>query len=295
MANEVSAWLAKLEGLTAEQLAAAGITAEDIAAAKKEHLLERDYTQGKQKVAPWLKLQEDFSQYTPEQMAQLAQWYTANETDIKRLWNNRDRLVERPAQPNPAAPAEPGQRRKWRDADAAALYDNQSLREIFADLHEDAATAGYERFKNEYQKTEIPRLDQVAGAHVQTVLDIVKFGLADAVQAARDPKHQPMDLDDLIRQAALRGQPGQRPDLARIAATLREERQAVTKPLEDDAYKRGLEEGRRTAEGPSGPLGGARPGWRPEPTDTTPKNRDELFSRVVATVEKNSGRAVPLS
>lgn len=288
MADQISKWLATLEALTPEQLAAAGLTAEDVAAAKKEHLLERDYTQKSQRVASLTKIQEKYPQFTPEQQDQLIAWYTANPDEIKRLWDNRDRLVER--QPEPERKLASGERRKWREAEAGDLYETARLREIFEDLQQDTTETTLKRWKDEYQKSEIPRLDGVANGLASTVLDWVDFALEDALVASRDPKHTRLPPLDVLKAGAARGER----DFRKVAQAIRDERAEALKPVEDEAYRRGLEEGAKRAEGPSGPLGGGRPGWRPESPEPAPKTSAELFERVVRAVEHKSGRPVPI-
>lgn len=292
---DASAWLAKLEKLTPEQRQSIGWSDEDFEAAKKEHLLERDYTQSKQKVAALLKIQEARPDLSMDQVLQVYDWYVPNADTVKEalsLYNRRGELVERKPEPKP----EPGTR-KWRAAEAAALYETASLREVFQDLYEDAtqagAEAGYKRWKDEYTNTEVKRLDGVANNMASTVIDLMAYALDDADAVRRDPKHVRLDPREVLKQAGLRGER----DFNKVATALREERLAATKPIEDDAYRRGLEEGKRAQEGPSGPLGGARPGWKPDTTEPAPKNRDEVFRRVVSAVEGNprhGGRPVPL-
>ena len=58
---------------------------------------------------------------------------------------------------------------------------------------------------------------------------------------------------------------------------------------------KGVEEGKKAgSEGPSGPIGGSQPAWRPAPADAKPKTRDERAAAVIQTVEKKYGAKLPL-
>jgi hypothetical protein len=294
---DASAWFAKLEKMTPEQLAAAGLTAEDVAAAKKEHLLERDYTQKSQKVAALQQIQDANPDLNPKQVLDVYNWYRDNQGTVKdalELYNRRGELVERKAEPQPQ-PA--GGKRKWREFEYVDPYDAErsrnmtsALREAFEDVHRDASEAAYKRWEDEYKSKEVPRLDKVADGMAAQVLGLMKFYGEDILAAARDPKHTPLDPFEVLKQGAARGES----DFRKVADALRRERQEATKPIEEDAYKRGLEEGKKFAEGPSGPLGGPRPGWRQDPTEPAPKTREALLQKVVSAVEQRSGRPVPL-
>lgn len=290
MANDVSAWLAKLDKLTPEQREALGWSDEDSAAAKKEHLLERDYTQSKQKLAALTKIQEQYPQATPEQIAQLVEWYLPNSAEVNRLWTNRDRLVERQAEVERPA----GERRKWRDAEAADLYETARLREVFEDLGEDFATRAVTRVRKDwYEKDEVPRLNQVASAHLATAVDLMKLVQQESIKAARDPQYVPMEIDDVLREAAARGER----DFRKVAANVATEREALRKTAVEEGRKLGLEEGRKAApspDGPSGPMGGGTPAWRPSPADAKPKTREDFRASVLRTVEAKHGQTLPL-
>ena len=82
MPDPISEWLAKLEGATPEQLAAIGLTPEHLAAAKKEHLFERDYTQKSQKVAALSKIQEQYPNLKLEDAIKVYEWYQPDRKSV---------------------------------------------------------------------------------------------------------------------------------------------------------------------------------------------------------------------
>lgn len=275
------AWLQTILKATPESRAAAGITDEYLDSAVKAYHLDKDYTQKSQRLAEY----EKYKDVPLDKASELYAWWQKNGSEATRRWELAERAA---AQPEPEA--RPAGKKKWRDAEAADLYETASLRALFEDLHTDAGNSAYQRWQDEYKKTEVPRLDQVANGMASTVIDLLDFAVEDAIAATKDPKHQRLSPHEVLKQGAARGER----DFRKVASAMRQERLDAAKPLEEDAFQRGLEEGRKAADGPSGPLGGARPGWRPDTTEPAPKSRDALFQRVVSAVEQKSGRPVPL-
>lgn len=275
------AWLQTIVKATPESRAAFGITDDYVESAVKAHHLDRDYTQKSQRLAEF----EKYKDVPLDKASELYTWWQQNGTEATRRWQ----LAEKAAA-EPAAESKPAGKKKWRDVEAADLYETANLRAAFEDLHADAANTAYQRWQDDYKRNEMPRLDQVANGMASTVIDLMEFWGDEILAAGKDPKHQRLNPKELLQQAAARGER----DFRKVATALREERSAALKPVEDDAYKRGLEEGRKLTEGPSGPLGGARPGVWKDTTEPAPKNREELRAHVIRSVEQKSGRPVPL-
>lgn len=282
-------WLQKLVKLAPEQRTALGYSDEDLEQATKAYHLDKDYTQKSQKAAVLEKIQEQYPDINLEDAGKVYAWWQTHGEEVQQLWPNRARLREILARPA-ADTRENGngdrpKRRSWRDAEATDLYETARLRETFEDLETSAAEAGEKRMRAWYDKEEVPRLDGVAAGYLQTAVNLIELG--------RDPRFAALKLADILKSGAASGER----DLIKVATGLLTTTAETRKGGYDEGYQKGIEEGKKAApaaEGPSGPIGGASPTWRPTPASQQPKTRDERANAVIGAVEKKHGVKLPL-
>lgn len=292
-------WLQKLVKLSPEGRTAAGYTDEDIDQAAKAYHLDKDYTQTKQKFAGIAKFVEANPDANVEEAwAELNTWREWGKKDwpeFKRQFSDLQTRAAAAAAPGDGGVANPGgTKRRWRDAEAADLYETARLREVFEDLETSASDRAVKAIKEDwYQKEEVPRLDKLAGGYLSTVVDLVTFVQQETLRAARDATYTPVPISDVLKEAAARGER----DFSKVAKALGDERGTVRKTGYDEGYQKGIEEGKKAGgpgEGPSGPMGAAQPPWKPAPADQKPKTREDRAAAVIQTVEKKHGTKLPL-
>ena len=292
------AWLQKLVKLSPQAREAAGYTDEDLEQAAKAYHLDKDYTQTKQRFAGITKfLEANPDANVEEAWEELNRWRAWGQKDwpeFKRQFSDLQTKAAAPAATNGDGNRATTTKRRWRDAEAADLYETARLREVFEDLENGAVERAVKAVREDwYQKEEVPRLDKMAGGYLQTVVDLVDFAQQEAIKAARDPNYNPLPISDILKEAAARGEK----DFRKVATAVGTERGTLKKTGFDEGYAKGIEEGKKAAaspEGPSGPMGGGQPAWRPAPSDQKPKTREERAQAVIATVEKKHGQRLPL-
>lgn len=285
--NALPVWLQKLVKASPEQRTALGYSDEDLEQATKAYHLDKDYTQKSQKAALIEKIQEQYPDINLEDAGKVYAWWREHGEEVQQIWPNRARLREIIARPAPE-PRENGNgaRRKWRETEATDLYETARLREVFEDLQNDTRESTLKALKEDwYQKEEVPRLDGVAAGYLQTAMNMIELG--------RDPRFSGLKLSEILKSAAASGER----DLVKVATGLLTTTEETRKGGYDEGYQKGIEEGKKAAppaEGPSGPIGGASPTWRPTPADQKPKTRDERANAVIGAVEKKHGVKLPL-
>lgn len=296
--NAFPSWLKKLVKLSPQGREAAGYTDEDLEQAAKAYHLDKDYTQKSQRVAAVAKFLDANPDANVEEawdeLSRWRQWGQKDWPEFKRQYNDlKEKGGASVATSGNGNGTPGGSKRRWRDAEAADLYETTRLREVFEDLETSASDRGVKAVKDWYQGEEVPRLDKVAGGYLDTVVDLLDFVQQENLRLRQDPSYTPMPIRDVLKEAAARGEK----DFRKIAKAVHEERGAVKQTGYDEGYTKGVEEGKKaapSAEGPSGPVGGGQPPWRPAPADQKPKTRHERAEAVIATVEKKYGQKLPL-
>src|SRR2546422_4156048 len=227
------AWLQKLVKMSPAAREAAGYSDEDIEQAARAFHLDKDYTQKSQKAAALEKIQEQYPDLSLEDAAKVWSWWQKNGDEVTTMWPHRSRIkevVERPA-PTPRADDRSNGaplKRRWRDAEAADLYETARLREVFEDLESSSADLAVKRIREDwYQKEEIPRLDRVAGGYLDTAVAPIEFG--------RDPAHAALSISDVLKQAAAEGER----DFRKVAKKMLESAGTVKKAGYDEGYQKG--------------------------------------------------------
>lgn len=288
-------WLQKLVKLSPAGREAAGYTDEDIDQAAKAYHLDKDYTQTKQKYAAVAKFIEANPDANVEQawdeLTTWREWGKKDWPEFKRQFADLQTKAAAPAAVgNNGNPG--GTKRRWRDAESADLYETAKLREVFEDLETSAVTQANTARDTWYKDTIAPNWDKQATGYLSTVVDLVDFVQQETLKAARDPNYTPLPISEVLKEAAARGEK----DFKKVAKAVGEERGTVRSAAFEEGRLKGVEEGKKAGggEGPSGPIGGSQPPWKPAPADAKPKTRDERATAVIQTVEKKYGQKLPL-
>jgi hypothetical protein len=289
--DDLPPYLKKLQANKA-RWAELGITDEDFEDGRKGYLREKDYTQKSQRVAKLERFLQDHPDADAEEAwAELNQWRTWRNNEWPKFQNEYDSLKKQAATAAERGGGEdrtPRTAGKW-SASGEDVYQTEKLWAAFDEVQGRSVS----EVKQWWEKDERPKFEQYGNRLGQQVLD-ASFRLT---KFARNPEFAELDLDEVVKESAATGEG----DLTKVGRKLLDRRKETTKTGYDAGYQKAKEEaqeekkaGGGSDNGPSGPIGGASPAWKPPPSEARPKTRDERFANVLGAVEKKHGTRLPI-
>jgi hypothetical protein len=235
----------------------------------KGHLLRhKDYTVKTQSLAEERRQRE-------RDLIELEQWRgwrrgagSQVEQQLEELERLKQQVERQPA-------AEPGTYKpsgRRYDATPEDFFEAERLHKTLDGLEEGFLARASERWKQDYEQHELPRIDRLAGNYVNTVV-----GLLELIWPENQPK-----IPDLLRQAAA----SQNKDLRAVAKQIIDSRDGQKKAGFEEGYERAKKEMSQHA--PPAPSGAQMPVWR-RPAPTGRKQGADLFNEVMSDVQNRRG------
>lgn len=305
-------WLERLEKMTDEQLKAQGWTRDEVKEAESEVMLQADYTQKTQEIAPlrelvakhgdkvdWGKAAEWYG-WGAEEWPKFKQQYEQREQELA---NARAELAKREAAGNGGGASNNGggtrRSRKWNTQIEDVFSNTARLTELADEVYDVATREVTEalpgHFDKWWQEKTGPVVTDTANRYMLTATEMMR-PLYDA-----QLKDTGLTFDDILKAAAAAGSR----DFNKILESEKKRIEDTKRKGFDEGHARGIEEAKGTttpgggngaqptkpAVEPSGPAGSGTPFWKPAPDQPRGKT---TFESVINKVQEKRGVKLPL-
>jgi hypothetical protein len=299
MIDKYPAWLQKLIDLKPEQQTAIGWTAQDIEAAKSEHMMDADYRQKTQEVSKLRKIMEANPDLDPEAaIAELNQWrgwrqdkWPAIQQEMAEAERLKGELADlKKASPNGTVPVVDG---TW-GVTAEDFYETNRLWGALGKLEGRFTDKAVAATKDWYTKEVTPNIENLAAQYLGSVMGPVGLLWEKLIEAKLMPA---VPLEDVFKEIAVQGA-DKRVKFKDVYGGIATKGTETKTAGYDEGYKKAKED--LAAEAAkvgtsavppnerSGPAGGNLPKWTPPPAGTK-MTREDRMNSVISEVTTRKG------